>query len=366
MTADTNADPTWNHAAEPAGDLTAGRAPAPIRVLSPVPTPAATPDPAQPTLFHSEPWRQAVEQSFDLKIQSYTPSCEPTGQAWYSVLSDIRGERVVATPFSDFCDPLLETEAGWNEFADHLRSFDLPVTIRPFRNRLALADESFERRRELLWHGVDLSAGAEPVWDGLKSKLRTTIRRAPKTGLRFRFSNSMDDVATFHAMHVNLRKSKYGLLAQPLHFFEALHDRFGDDMAVLMAEEEDGTPVASMIYFAWNGVWYYKFSASYPRRYRPNSAMIMEACREGAERGLDLLDMGRSDIDQPGLVEFKQQFATEEIELTTLHWTPADWADPVGSDTSQMLGRVTELLTDPAVPDEVTARGGDLLYRYFG
>ena len=318
------------------------------------------------TLFHAEPWRRAVEAAFDLTIESFVPASEPDGSAWYSVLSDVRGERVVSTPFSDFCDPDLMTRAGWSEFTAHLRSFGRPVTLRPFANPVALADRTFEHRRELLWHGVDLADGADAVWDGLKTKLRTTIRRAPKTGLRFRFSNSMDDIAAFHAMHVDLRKSKYRLLAQPIDLFEELHGRFGDDMAVLMAEEEDGSPVAAMIYFAWDGVWYYKFSASYPRRYRPNSAMIMEACREGAERGLDLLDMGRSDIDQPGLVEFKQQFASTERELTTLHWSPEGWNDPTGAATSRLLGRMTELLTDPSVPNDVTTEAGRELYRYFG
>lgn len=317
-------------------------------------------------LFQSEPWRQAVEQSFEVKIEPFRPSSEPEGLAWYSTLSDIRGERVVCTPFSDFCDPQLTTAAGWREFAAHLRSFERPVTIRPFDNPHALADDSFEHRRELLWHGIDLSPGADEIWDGLKSKLRTSIRRAPKTGVRFRFSSSIDDVLTFHAMHVGLRKAKYRMLAQPPGLFESLSDRFGDDLTVLMAEEEDGTPVASMIFFAWNGTWYYKFSASVPRSYRPNAAMLMAACREGAERGLQLIDLGRSDIDQPGLVDFKRQFASEEILLTTLHWAPDDWEDPAGAETGRVLGLLTNLLTDPDVPDRITVEAGQLLYRYFG
>ncbi|MEM7322208.1 MAG: GNAT family N-acetyltransferase [Actinomycetota bacterium] len=318
------------------------------------------------TLFHSEPWRQAVEQSFQLKIQEYVPRSEPDGIAHYSVLSDVRGERVVCTPFSDFCDPLLRTKAGWDEFADHLRGYGRPITIRPFLNPHAIDDHSFEHRRELLWQGVDLSKGADHVWDSLRSKLRTAIRRAPKQGITFRFSSSIDDIRTFHAMHVDLRKSKYRMLAQPLGFFEALHDRFGDDMAVIMAEDGDGDPVAAMIYFAWNGVWYYKFGASYPRTYRPNAAMIIEACREGADRGLTMLDMGRSDLDQPGLIDFKRDFATHERLLTTLHWKPENYTDEVGAEAGKTLGEVTTLLTDASVPNQVTAAGGDLLYRYFG
>lgn len=318
------------------------------------------------TLFHGEPWREAVQQAFDLKIQEFVPTSEPDGSAYYSVLSDIRGERVVCTPFSDFCDPMLTTEAGWREFADHLRSFERPVTIRPFRNELANADSSFEQRRELLWHGIDLSNGADHVWDNLKSKNRTAIRRAEKLGISFRFSSSMDDITTFHAMHVDLRKSKYRMLAQPFSLFEELHERFGEDMAVVLAEDADGDPVAGMVYFAWNGVWYYKFGASYPRQYRPNAAMLMAACREGEDRGLTLLDMGRSDIDQPGLVEFKQVFATEELALTTLHWSPEEYNDPTGADVSKTMGAVTGLLTDPGVPNEIATKAGELLYRYFG
>lgn len=317
------------------------------------------------TLFHAAPWRESVEQSFDLKIERFVPASEPDGVAYYSVLDDIRGRRVVSTPFSDVCDPLLATAEGWREFADRLRSFEAPVTIRPFVSAHALADHSFEHRRELVWHGIDLSDGAEVVWDGLKSKLRTAIRRAPKQGLTFRVSTSMDDIAAFHRMHVNLRKSKYRMLAQPLAFFEALHDRFGDDMAVIVAEE-DGEMVAGMIYLAWNGVWYYKFSASYPRRYRPNNALIMEACREGERRGLELLDMGRSDIDQSGLVDFKDQFASVSRRLSTLHWSPSGHTNRIGDDVGGTLGDLTKLFTEPEVPNDVTARAGDRLYRYFG
>lgn len=327
-------------------------------------TVAPLPRTGQETLFHSEPWRRAVESSFDLEIREFASTSEDGGRAFYSLISDIRGDRVVSTPFSDFCDPLLGP-VGWAEFSDHLRSYGLPITIRPFRNQVAVDDSSYERRHELLWHGIDLGQGHEAIWDGLKSKLRTAIRRAPKQSIRLRWSSDLDDIARFHAMHVDLRKSKYQLLAQPLEFFVALHENFGDDMAMVIAEI-DREPIATMVFFAWNGVWYHKFGASYPRTYRPNAAMVMEACREGSQRGLCLLDMGRSDIDQPGLVSFKQQFASAELALTTLHWTPDGYRNPDGAAVDRTLTAMTRLLTRPDVPADVTAEGGALLYKFFG
>ena len=319
---------------------------------------------ATDSLFHAPAWRAAVEESFGLEFRRFLPASEPTGSAWYSVVDDIRGRRIVSTPFSDFCEPNLATAEGWHEFTDHLRSYDCPVTIRPFANRHALADDTFERLGGLVWHGVDLRDGADGVFERMKSKVRTKIRRVPKQGVTFRASSDPADIATMHAMHVQLRKTKYGMLAQPKGFFDALAANFGDDMVVAFAEV-DGEPIAGMTFFAHNGVWYYKFSASYPNDLRPNPALMMFAIRLADERGLHLVDFGRSDDDQPGLLAFKEQFEPFRLPLTTLRWAPDGHADPRGADVGAVLGALTTILTDPAVPDETTTAAGELLYRYF-
>lgn len=328
---------------------------------------AAEPDPPYDlhnSLFHAAPWVDAVESTFGLRTDRFEPPGEPGGVAHYSLVDDIRGRRIVATPFGDFCEPAISTIAGWNEYTAHLRDFDCPVTIRPFANPIALADSTFDIRGGLLWHGVDLSGGADAVFDGVGTKIRTKIRRPAKLGVTFRESSSAADVAAMHAMHVSLRKSKYSMLAQPKRFFDALHANFGDDMVVVFAEV-DGEPVAGMTFFAWNGVWYYKFSASYENSVRPNPALMMHSIRVACERGLRFLDMGRSDADQPGLLDFKEQFEPQVRSLSTLHWSPAGHADPRGAQAGATLGQLTEVLTQPSVPDSAAAAAGDLLYRFF-
>ncbi|MGI9597232.1 MAG: GNAT family N-acetyltransferase [Acidimicrobiales bacterium] len=316
------------------------------------------------TLFDSDPWREALEASFDLDIRTFIPASEPEGRAQYCLISDIRGSRVVCLPFSDFCQPRLG-EHGWNEYLAHLQSYGRPVTIRPFKVDNLTGNPSFERRDDHIWHGIDLSDGYDAFWTGLKSKVRTVVRRKARYGVSFRWTNSIDDLARFHAMHVDLRKSKYRLLAQPFEFFANLHDLFGDSLALVMAEV-DGEPVAGMVYLECGGTWNYKFGASYPRTYRPNAALVVEACREGADRGLDLLDLGRSDIAQDGLIRFKRQFASSERMLTTLHWSPPGVETDESRAASDTLTSLTSLLTAPGVPNDVSAEGGALLYKYFG
>lgn len=323
-----------------------------------------TPTQLTNTLFHSPPWRAAVEEAFGLAILEFVPPSEPSGSAWYSVVDDIRGRRVVSTPFSDFCEPAISTPAGWTEYTDHLRSFECPVTLRPFASRIALGDRSFDHSGGLLWHGVDLNDGADELFARMKSKVRTKIRRVPKAGVVFRASSAPADIAMMHAMHVQLRKTKYAMLAQPKRFFEALSDNFADNMVVVFAEV-DGEPISGMTFFEWNNVWYYKFSASYPNDLRPNPALMMHSIRIASERGLQLVDMGRSDADQPGLLAFKEQFEPDVLELSTLRWSPENHQDPRGAAAGSLLGALTEILTHPDVPESAATAAGDLMYRYF-
>lgn len=167
-------------------------------------------------------------------------------------------------------------------------------------------------------------------------------------------------------MHCHVRKSKYRLLAQPLAFFESLHASFAAEgrLTVLLAEVE-GTPVAGILFLEWGDTLYYKFNASFDRQLRPNDLLVWEGIRLGRERGLARLDFGLSDAQQPGLVRYKSKFATEDGEISLLRWQPPDHADPRGELAGQTLHRMTHLLTDPLVPDDITRAGGDALYRFF-
>ena len=90
----------------------------------------------------------------------------------------------------------------------------------------------------------------------------------------------------------------------------------------------------------------------------------MELVEAGVERGLRLVDWGLSDLDQPGLVGFKRKWATTERRLLTLRSGTAE-ATAAQREFGDVLGELTRLLTDRTVPDDVSARAGALLYRYF-
>jgi CelD/BcsL family acetyltransferase involved in cellulose biosynthesis len=163
-----------------------------------------------------------------------------------------------------------------------------------------------------------------------------------------------------------LRKYKYRLLAQPIEFFERIWEIFApQEGAITLLADIDGTPIAGGLFLVWGDTMYYKFGASLAEYLplRPNDALFWAAIQCAADRGLRAVDWGLSDLDQPGLVKFKRKWASIERRIVTL-CRPAV-VDDVKSDVDQMLGELSRLFTDAAVPDEITARAGALLYRHF-
>ncbi|UOY00198.1 GNAT family N-acetyltransferase [Blastococcus sp. PRF04-17] len=124
-------------------------------------------------------------------------------------------------------------------------------------------------------------------------------------------------------------------------------------------------PVAGALYLVWQDTVYYKFGASQAEHLhlRPNDALHWALIQWAAGRGLRWLDWGLSDLDQPGLVAYKRKWAAQESRIQTLN----AGGPPHGrrDDVEETLRQMTTLLTDPAVPDAVTAQAGAALYRYF-
>jgi Acetyltransferase (GNAT) domain len=272
----------------------------------------------------------------------------------------------VCLPFSDYCDPLVDDASSWKELVEPLLLINAPVRFRCLRNALVAHDTRFTLCRTAKWHGIDLTRSEDKLWAGLSGQARQNIRRARQSRVVIREGGSIEDTQIFHRMHSHTRKTKYRLLAQPFAFFENLHNMFvqGDRVTVLIAEL-DGAPLAGIFLLQWQNVLYYKFNASVDQRCRPNDLLVWHAMLFGHRRGLRMLDFGLSELEQPGLVRYKRKFATEERDICFFEWLPQTRRDARGEEASEILGCITNLLTDPAVPDEITRAGGEKFYRLF-
>ncbi|MGI9490843.1 MAG: lipid II:glycine glycyltransferase FemX [Geminicoccaceae bacterium] len=320
------------------------------------------------SLFSSQAWMTAVALGYDLTISASVriEGSRIVDAIPFAHVADLRGERVVCIPFSDYCDPLVTNAEVWSALIEPILALELPVSLRCLHNPMPPSDRRFSETGRAMWHAVDLKRPEEEVWAGLASSARQNIRKARRNGIVVREGKSLDDVRLFHDMHSSLRKSKYRLLAQPFAFFEEIHAAFAADdrLTVLLAEVED-RPIAGIFLLEHAGILYYKFNASIDQRFRPNDLLAWHALLVGQRNGLDKLDFGLSDVDQPGLIRYKEKFATEKNEISIIKHQPEGFVDSRGDQAGRLLRDVTTWMTDPEVPDELTRKAGDALYRFF-
>jgi hypothetical protein len=319
------------------------------------------------SLFSSPEWIEILSRTYGINIQaSLLQNQSVCAALLFSYIHDLRGDRIVCLPFSDYCDPLVDHANVWNDLVEPLIPLEVPIRLRCLRNRLPAQDPRFMLSRTAKWHGTDLTRAEDELWASISPQARQNIRHALRSGVVVREGRSVEDAQIFYRMHLLTRKNKYRLFAQPFAFFENIFTVFcsGDRVTILIAEC-DGLPIAGIFLVQFQDVLYYKFNACVDIKYRANDLLAWHAILFGHRRTLTTLDFGVSEIDQPGLVRYKRKFASEEQEIHFYDWAPQKLRDARGEEASEILSYVTKLFTDPAVPDEITLAAGDKLYRLF-
>lgn len=345
------------------------------------------------SIFHSPAWLRVLRDGYRLR-----PRAVMTGDGgfpWVEV-DDIRGVRLVSLPFTDFAGPVGSVRP------DSVEGIGVIPEAKPLTVRVLVADEFglgadldlFRDRLELnevgrlAWHWADLgpgghrssgdadSAGGEPdeddLWSALASGARQNIRRSRRSGVRVAVRNDLDAMAHYHRLHMGLRKTKYRLLAQPWSFFEALHRHFSPDrLRVMLARLEDQPelgPVAGVILLCHGDWGYYKLNASTEAGWsvRANDAVMWEAMVQARRWGCRWFDFGVSDLDQPGLIRYKNKYATGQGEVVVLRHDADTGARPWPARlVDRSLPTLTRLLTSPRCPDVVGVQASRVVYRLF-
>jgi hypothetical protein len=326
------------------------------------------------SLFHSPPWLRALASTYgwspiaDLVLDD--DGAPVAGCAWCPV--DDLEPRIVSLPFSDYAGPL-GAPAHHAGLLERRTRPEVAVRWRTLSRAPGTAPDPPEERARAAgvarWHGIvvdDLDAHAARM----QPAARRAVRKARDAGLDV--VTATDDASTtrFLALHTRVRRVKYGLLPQPLAFFDALRTEFetGADPSVGWFPLEarlEGRTIAVTLYLRWGDTLYYKFNASETETLaaRPNDLLLRAGVELAAELGCRLVDLGASDDDQPGLIRFKRGHGGEEGEIRS--WRAGPPPGPDAAHAARVLHTVTGELTAPDIPDDTLQQAGALLYRYF-
>jgi CelD/BcsL family acetyltransferase involved in cellulose biosynthesis len=328
-------------------------------------------DQHESSAFHSPRWMRVLAETYSLEIRAYVvldDVGEPQAGLPFCQNADIMGERIVTLPFSDYCDPLVGNRDDWNCLINQLLVEHHPTVVRCLHNNLPLADERFSLVKQAKWHGLSLQSDLDTLWHGLHSSAKRAVKKAQRDGIVVQIAEREEELRAFFEMHLKIRKYKYHLLAQPYRFFENIWHHFVEEQSgLLMVAEYQDEITGGVLFLEWKDTLYYKFNASASPHlsHRPNDLLIWEGIKYGKAKGYTYLDFGLSDWDQEGLIQYKRKFATEEKTISFLQHLPDDLLPQPGQQIRSFLTQLTALFTAEAVPDNVTEKAGDILYRFF-
>lgn len=328
-------------------------------------------DQYQGRAFHSPRWIRVLTETYGFEVKAYVlldDAGTPQAGLSFCEIEDIKGKRIAVMPFSDYCDPLVSDMDQWNSLVAELINRDCPVSVRCLQNQIPLADERFECYYQAKWHGLDLRPDLDTLWNNLEGSARRAIRKAEKSGVVVQIGQDKEDLRAFFNMHLGVRKYTYNLVAQPYSFFEQIWQQFVETQnGMVMLARHEGNVIGGIFFLEWKDGLYYKFNASNSalRTVRPNDMMIWEGIKYGKAKGFTHLDFGLSDWDQEGLVRYKRKFASEEKAISFLRHNPDSLLGEQDKQIRGLLPQLTDLFTQESVPDSITEKAGEILYRYF-
>lgn len=323
------------------------------------------------SVFHSPSWIQVLTDTYGWEASAYVivdEAGEPCAGIPLCRIADMFGERIVALPFSDYCDPLIRDAESWRVLIEKLLPEQVPIKLRCLHNDVPLSDKRFSLVKQATWHRLDLRPDLEALWRTMHDSTHRAIRKSEREGLTVRMAESEPELRVFFEMHLKIRKYKYGLLAQPYSFLQNIWRHFVEPQhGFLMLAIHEDKIVAGDFFLEWKDTLYYKFNASLhdDLSHRPNDLLIWHGMQEGKKRGLSYLDFGLSDLDQEGLIRYKRKFGAEEKTISFLNHSPNGGPTRAQKEMKELLGKLTARFTDHMVPDQITEKAGEDLYRLF-
>jgi hypothetical protein len=288
------------------------------------------------------------------------------GLVFCRINSWLTGRRFVSLPFSDDCEPLIDRLDELDEMLLHMKRYVDEdrwkyIELRPVSFEPGSGTE-FGRFVTYSFHRLDLSLSSEKLFRNFhKDCVQRKIRRAEREKLKYEEGTSENLLQKFYRLLVMTRRRQY-LPPQPLAWFRGLISAFRADLKIRVASK-DSLPVASILTLSHKKTMVYKYGCSDAafNKLGGTALLFWKTIQEAKERGFEELEMGRSDVDNPGLVAFKEHWGASGRLIH--YWTyPPQRAVGAPSIWKKKLARHLA----SSAPDIALKAVGNLFYKHIG
>jgi lipid II:glycine glycyltransferase (peptidoglycan interpeptide bridge formation enzyme) len=216
-------------------------------------------------------------------------------------------------------------------------------------------------------HQIDLSPSLDLLFRNLhKNSTQRKIRRAEREALSYQEGVSELLLKSFYSLFVVTRR-RHHVPPQPLGWFRNLIACFKETLQIRVAFKDDRA-VAAILTLRYKNTLTYKYGCSDPgfNRLGGTQMLFWKAIRDAKNSGVTNFDLGRSDADNVGLVNFKDRLGATRSEMSYLRYYAHEQPPSgVASDNNDWKLRLAKPIF-ARLPDKVLRAVGRLLYKHIG
>jgi hypothetical protein len=280
------------------------------------------------SVFHTTGWLEAVRQTYGYNPVVFTTSSPAhelkNGLLFCRIRSWLTGRRMVSLPFSDYCEPLCDSDE-FEVLVHYLQSaLDHQdwkyLEIRMVDGRLSRGPEmvGFRVKEKHLLHRVSLQSSPADLFESFhKDSVQRRVQRAERAGVVERVGRSEGLLKDFYGLCL-LTRQRQKLPPQPYKWFQNVVQYMGECLQIRTAYKND-IPIASILTLRFRNTVYYKYGCSNTQFNHLGATpfLLWRAIWGAKSNGATEFDLGRTEMDNAGLIAFKNKFSLMPSRLLT-------------------------------------------------
>jgi hypothetical protein len=322
------------------------------------------------SVFHQKGWLMALARSYGYRPVVLT-SARPgerlsDGIVFCEIKSWITGSRLVSLPFADHTEPLLNECGDAFELTDWLRTECREqnwkyIELRPLSWGMH-AESPLTASQSYWFHTLDLTPSLDQVFRNLhKNCIQRRIRRAEREQLSYEKGCSEKLVNDFYKLLMITRR-RHHLLPQPRAWFRNLVACMNPNVEIRLARK-DNVPIAAILTLKNRTTVVFKYGCS-DEKFHHLGAMpflFWKLIEESKKAGAEQIDFGRTDLENNGLIRFKDRLGTTRKPLTYFRFPGSKGDLEAAASELSATRRLFSVL-----PDVLSSRAGQMVYRHIG
>ncbi len=269
------------------------------------------------TIYHDPRWGRVMQRAYGNLPFYLTASRRQRVVGILQLVAQkslLFGSHMCSLPYFDAAGILADDEAARDALLRQVRQM-MSVCRSDWAElrQLGQMGSSLPVRTDKVTMWLDLPAGADAMWNALKTKVRTKVRKAQKADLSVQHGAG-ELLGDFVAVYARTMRD----LGSPPHsagFFRRILEAFGQAVRIFVVRS-GRAPLAAAFTLTDRGAFRVPWSGS-DRRFRrlgANRLLYWTMLAHAAEAGAPRFDFGRSTRGS-GTYQFKREWGAQEVPL---------------------------------------------------